>query len=345
LVALGYRTLDHIRREYRLQASGQFVDYLLIAGDQRVVVEAKPIGVEFSAKDAAQLVGYCAQEGIRWALLTNGLRWEVFDIELPGNWETKRIADIDLGAASKTQSLAEALVPLSHFALDTLRPDDSALRAWAHEERARLHLDRLLNDPASSVVAAVAAEMAKVGIELELDDVVTMLRRGTTRPTEPVRPPGPGSGQTPDESAAYYIFPAGAYAGFASLDHLRPWLDHDFWGVRQSTAHRARLKAGDQCCFYATKVGVVARAMIRGPATQQVGQLEWPGPNEFSQNVYKVPLADICWIDTPVELDPKLRARLNAFQGKDPSRPWSWFVQSTCRVTEHDFQLLTSQSR
>jgi hypothetical protein len=35
LYALGYRTLDSVRREYRLSASGQFVDYLLTAGTQK----------------------------------------------------------------------------------------------------------------------------------------------------------------------------------------------------------------------------------------------------------------------------------------------------------------------
>ena len=51
LVALGYKSLDNIRREFRLRASGQFVDYLLTSGGQKVIVEAKPVGVELTAKD------------------------------------------------------------------------------------------------------------------------------------------------------------------------------------------------------------------------------------------------------------------------------------------------------
>ena len=116
LSALDYRTLDHIRREYRLKASRQFVDYLLRAAEQDVVVEAKPLGADLSPKDASQIVGYCATESNRWALLTNGLRWQVFDIEVSGDWEAKRVSDIDLEAAYRSDTLAEALEPLAHFA-------------------------------------------------------------------------------------------------------------------------------------------------------------------------------------------------------------------------------------
>lgn len=345
LAALGYRTLDHVRREHRLEASGQFVDYFLLAGEQRVVIEAKQVGAELSPRDAAQLVGYCAQEGVRWSILTNGLQWKVFDIEVSGNWEMKRVADIDLGAAYRTQSLAEALVPLSHFALETLRLDDSSLRAWAHEERARTHLDRLLEDTESPIVAAIAAEMAQVGIDLELDDVVALLRRGTTRPTEPVTAGGAGASIVTGtgEGVVYYVFPAADSGGYRAVDHLRTWLNGGWWGIRESTAYRTKLKAGDHCCFYAAKVGVVARAVIRDPADEQVAPSEWPGPDAFSPKVYKVPLSDIHWFDTPIGIDADLRSRLNAFQGKDLSRPWSWLIQTTSSLTEHDFRLLTGE--
>ena len=121
--AMGYETLDQVRREYHLSASGHFIDYLLTAGDQRVVVEAKPLGTALSARESSQLVGYCAQEGVRWALLTNGLAWIVFDTEISGNWEAKQITTIDLLDAYRSGRLAAAVRPLGYFALDTLAVD------------------------------------------------------------------------------------------------------------------------------------------------------------------------------------------------------------------------------
>jgi len=50
----------------------------------------------------------------------------------------------------------------------------------------------------------------------------------------------------------------------------------------------------------------------------------------------------------PPPLSPEtraLRSKLDAFTGRDPSQPWSWFVQGTKVITEHDFSVLTGQRR
>jgi hypothetical protein len=43
-----------------------------------------------------------------------------------------------------------------------------------------------------------------------------------------------------------------------------------------------------------------------------------------------------------VAIDADLRAKLDAFAERDPSQPWSWFVQGTKIVTEHDYAVLTA---
>jgi predicted type IV restriction endonuclease len=341
LVALGYKTLDLVRREYRLQASGQAVDYYLLAGEQRVVIEAKQVGAELGPKDASQLVGYCAQEGVRWALLTNGIQWQVFDIELSGGYDSKRFAEIDLADAYRLGKLAEALTPLAHFALDTLSVDDSALIAWAHEERFRRHLDRLLQDPASPVIQSAVGELAKVSIDVEPEDVIALLRKGSARPTEQVESVRENVQQQQIGGTTCYIFPAGDEGGFPATEHLKRWITAGYWGVGKSTAHRSRLKTGDACCFYAKRVGIVAKALIAGPASELVSIGEWPGPGPFAEDALKVPLANIHWLEKPVEVSVGLRGNLEAFRGKDMSRPWSWLIQTTRRISEHDFKLLT----
>jgi hypothetical protein len=350
LIALGYRTLDQVRREYRLAVSGQVIDYLLTAGTQRVIVEAKSAGIELAQKEGGQLVGYAAQEGIRWALLTNGFVWQVFDIEATGNWELKKVAEFDLRAAYLNGSLAEALIPLSHFARQTLEIDDSALRAYVFEERVRTYLDSALRDPDSSLVRAMVSDMTAAGIVVSPEDVINLVRRGTMGPTSPVpvqvSPPPPTAIAEPNASyptssePAFYLFPAGEDSGYPGLDHLKLWLSKGFWGVRPSTPHRSRLKAGDRCCFYATGVGVVATATLIGPATVPVSVEEWPGPGPHSGNSFKVPLTEIHWLQSPQPITQELREQLDAFAGKDLSRPWSWFVQSTGRLSKHDFTTL-----
>ena len=47
------------------------------------------------------------------------------------------------------------------------------------------------------------------------------------------------------------------------------------------------------------------------------------------------------FFDAPVVIDAALRPRLDAFDGKIPAAPWSWFVQTTRSLSDHDFAVLT----
>lgn len=351
VAALGYVTLDQVRREFKLEASGQFVDYLLFAGDTRIVIEAKPVGAELAPKDASQLVGYCAQEGVRWALLTNGVVWHVYDIEVKGNWQAKRVAELDLWSANKRGDLGETIATVWNFAREALLSGDEDLQAWARAERARTLLEGLLRNPASPVVHAVLKEMSALGIDLEPSEAVQLLRTGSVPRPESAAlavPVQPNATVVPSNAAAslhrFLVFPVGAEAGFKAEEFLKQWLPSGKWGVRQSTPHRARISAGDRCCFYLPKIGVVAHATISGPADQKVTPEEWPGPNEYADGIFKVPLESIEWLQTPVVLDSGLRATLDAFEGKDPNKPWAWLIQTTNKVTEHDFRRLIGES-
>ena len=262
LAALGYQSLDTVRREHRLPASGQVIDYLLTAGEHRIAVEAKSVGTELAAREGSQLVGYAAQEGIRWALLTNGLHWQIYDIEASGDWASKKVVELDLMAAAQGGTLAQALVSLSHFAIESLKVDDSALRAYVFEERARRYLDSALANSSSRIVGSIVEDMAQAGIEVTPEDIVALLRKGTAVPTGPVMPAVPASDfdfpkNTSDQG--FYVFPAADVGSYSALDHLKLWLAKGFWGVGASTPHRTNLKAGDRCCFYAKGNGPAGR--------------------------------------------------------------------------------------
>ncbi len=48
------------------------------------------------------------------------------------------------------------------------------------------------------------------------------------------------------------------------------------------------------------------------------------------------------FFDHPVVMDATLRAQMDAFKNRDAAGPWAWFVQSTRRVSEHDFEILAN---
>ena len=370
---LGYQSLDHVRREARLSVSGQVVDYLLAAGETQVVVEAKSLRVPLGDREAGQLVGYCAQEGIRWALLSNGTHWQIFDTEVRGNWEAKRIATIDLDAAHSDGRLDDALHPLALFAREALAAGDAELSAWSQGERAGAHLDDLLRDPGSSAIKAIVSSMRRGGIDISPSGVVDLLRTRAA-PAAPLAPshhvaeqpasydaPAPAAPQLaqappppaltrrrrrvePTAGVNFYLFPASEHDSFSGMDHLKAWLGSGMWGLWPSTPFRRAVKPGDQCCFYAAGEGVVATAEITATADQEVPRESWPGRTAWSANTYALPLRDIEWLPQPIQITRELRQSLDAFEGRASSARWGWLVQGTSGLTEHDFHILTGRA-
>jgi hypothetical protein len=105
---------------------------------------------------------------------------------------------------------------------------------------------------------------------------------------------------------------------------------------------KRKVKPGDWICFYATATGVVAHARVKSPPVQKHHPLV-KHPEKYPY-VFEVDSVTI-YTENPVVLSAELRAKLNAFQGRDPSKPWAWLVLGTQRVTKHDFMLLTRQAK
>lgn len=98
------------------------------------------------------------------------------------------------------------------------------------------------------------------------------------------------------------------------------------------------LKPGDGICFYATGNGVRAHAKVASPPEKKHNPAV-RDPERYPW-VFKLEDASI-YLDNLVVIDAALRAKLDAFAGRDPSTSWAWFVQATRKVTAHDFGILT----
>ncbi len=111
-----------------------------------------------------------------------------------------------------------------------------------------------------------------------------------------------------------------------------------YYAFGQRTAGRKHMKAGDRIAFYATTKGIVAHATLSS-APQKKSRPDGTSSVDYP---WVCSLQDVqLYLDSPVVIDAKLRQQLNSFKGRDPEKPWAWFVQATRRVTEHDFGLLT----
>lgn len=130
LRVLGWDVTDpHIVKiEYNLQSfPNQQVDYALCNGDETVVfVEAKKLN-EPLHNHVRQMLYYAVGDGIKYAVLTDGNLWEMYDVfkELPFN--DKRILDIDLSSSHTITSAFNflrlwRLLPNSYELSETPKP-------------------------------------------------------------------------------------------------------------------------------------------------------------------------------------------------------------------------------
>src|ERR1700742_440601 len=76
---LGYLPIEEIKTEYMIK--GTYADYVIqINGVQHFLVEVKALSLQLSEKHLRQTINYGANEGVEWALLTNGRQFDFYKI-------------------------------------------------------------------------------------------------------------------------------------------------------------------------------------------------------------------------------------------------------------------------
>lgn len=353
--ALGYWGLTEITREYYVKNSQEFIDYVLKSSDRLLLaIEAKALHQDLTDKAAAQLVQYCAMEGIEWCVLTNGRELRLYNQYLKGALDAKLIFKLDLVAYNSDEefeAIFEQLWLISKESMTT----PSGIKTWMEHQQLDKALRSLLLDATSAPVKSLRRMLAEQGLNVSAEAVTQWFRTQLTNPVTPllpqqIEPKAPSTTIAPPISVAsgtgnYWVLPAGKRDGKSSEFILRAWLCHNMWGMHKSTAGRKHLRAGDHVCFYAAKVGVVATAEVAGTADKVLSLSELPEEDaKHTEPIYKVPLTNVRWLPEPIPFDESLRSQLDVFRERSPSAPWSWFIQSTSKVSEHDFRLLTRSS-
>ena len=90
----GYN-LDCIKTEQKIE--GRKADYVLsVDGNDVMVIEAKRIGMQLREGQIFQATSYGAYSGIKWAVLTNGMVWQLYHISTGEKIETDLIFTVDL---------------------------------------------------------------------------------------------------------------------------------------------------------------------------------------------------------------------------------------------------------
>lgn len=361
--------LDEVKLEYRRRPADNPVDYaLFVSRTARLFVEAKALGANLGdPRWANQMLGYAMAAGVEWVALTDGNEYRIYNSHaaVPVEQKLFRLVRINdpstrpqetLALLSKAQMADHLIDELwkAHFidrqilatleALFGAEPDPSLVRMIRNRIPAltpvdiRAGLGRLRVTFDFPRVPSVPQAPSRPPTSPEPDRVSGARRARQTVPEHVSEPRARPAG----EEALYLMTPVRDEAEASARETLESLLGQDVYVFGDRTAGRARIKPGDRICFYSSGVGVVADAVIASAAERR--------PVRFVRDAEHFPWAfavrDVhFYFDSPVVIDAALRARLQAFtdHGHDPNGAWSWIVQGTRYVTEHDFAVLTGR--
>jgi len=105
---LGYQPIEEIKTEYMIK--GTYADYVVqLNGVRHFLVEVKALSLQLSEKHLRQTINYGANEGIEWALLTNGKHFEFYKIIFNKPIESRKISALDLTDGANLKHAVELL--------------------------------------------------------------------------------------------------------------------------------------------------------------------------------------------------------------------------------------------
>lgn len=158
LQALGWdvRNPDEVQLEYT-SIDGRFVDYALkINGKPVLFIEAKPLNDPLTdVKAIAQVVGYAANAGVEWCILTNGVTYKVYRSTEKAEAPDKLLFEVSIDPEETEnmtmQQIAEKFARFSREAMARGVLDEIGEQIFI-TRKVRKALDKLFEDPPKVLV-------------------------------------------------------------------------------------------------------------------------------------------------------------------------------------------------
>jgi hypothetical protein len=362
IAALGWEGLGVVTREYYVKNSQEFIDYVMTGPKGRILaIEAKPLQTDLTEKHAAQLIQYCAVEGIEWAALTNGRELQFFNTFLKPDLTAKRVLRLDLLAFNSDEEFDALFAQVWQLSRESMTAP-AGVRTWLHQRRLDAAIREHVLTPSSATIRQLRKALAEAEIAASPQDLAQWFRThlspaiptlvraepavydrprtiAETRLDSP-KPYESQRGAPASDQTQYLLTPLKAGDGLTVREVLERLLGNGWYVFGDHTPGRKTLKPGDQIAFYESGVGVVAQAEVASvPERRTVPHVRYPEKFPWAFGVRAVRF----YFDAPIALDADMRARLDAFRGRSPDQSWAWFVQQTHRVNEHDFALLVGR--
>jgi Type I restriction enzyme R protein N terminus (HSDR_N) len=173
LAALGYGDFDDVEHGSSI-SSGEVPDYVLYSNGRRVMaVEAKQIGYPLGAKEAAQIVKYGSVLGLRWGMLTDGRRLQLYDIPVEGlDPEDRLVLSVDLAEFADREDFDTRIWPVANLLSKNSMQTGDGLERYAARELIRT----LLTTERSAATMALKDELQRRRVLLSPLEIVALVQ-------------------------------------------------------------------------------------------------------------------------------------------------------------------------
>jgi predicted type IV restriction endonuclease len=174
---LGFDKYTDLTTEY--QVKGEFADYGVRMDKQLVAfIEVKRIATRLDTKHLRQVQMYAVNEGVEWAILTNGACWKVYHLTGGLPVLIDLAFEVDLLSADTIQQKAEKLFYLTKEAMRKKQIDEfwKAVQATCPKSLAQI----LVSDP---IAEAIRKELRRrTGHAIEVGEVKKLLQDTVLKP-------------------------------------------------------------------------------------------------------------------------------------------------------------------
>lgn len=125
----GFDKYEEVTSEYAVK--GTYCDLAIkLNGKLKFLIEAKAIGIDLKSNHLNQALTYGAKEGIDWIILTTGIIWEIYRIQVKPNLEANLLCTLNfLDLNLKQQDAVESLFIISKEGQSKNAIDQYSLKA------------------------------------------------------------------------------------------------------------------------------------------------------------------------------------------------------------------------
>jgi hypothetical protein len=161
---MGYDKMLEITGEHSIR--GTYVDLAIKVKDEiRFFVEVKAVNAELREIHVTQVANYSANQGVDWAILTNGVRWQAYKITFGKPVDRILVMDIDLSAQGPKSD--EVMDFFGYLSREVFAPTAMSEMFRAKQAMSKFSIAALiLSDP---VIAILRRELRRMADGLNPD--------------------------------------------------------------------------------------------------------------------------------------------------------------------------------